>query len=476
MNNREEKQKQKQQPLSDEQQHLSDEQQQKLADQQQQEFADNQQNLWLYEKRDSLNPLDLDKDQLLWLYNNRNQLLHANYEQCIWTYNNRHHLTLFSLLWSDDEQHTSYMRNQSLTFGFLRINGYKKRHLVAFYKSSNRVYDKIFRILNKDVVNLMKALGIDTGIGLRLELSWKTLFEFVIVLCGFTEFMIFGMFAIWGKALLAPSTVLIPMLFAVFFIATAIYMVFESFKALMKNDPDVENENENKGDDGSVSLFTKNLNSYLFQDEWKGKPLSQRRILDIAGLLGSSLVAVAAGIEMTYKFTHFMVIGKFLAMPAPSAFLVIGLAILAIKAVYCIFCESKYIDQINTAISKTESRLTILKLAVLKGKAQDVKKKNWISLFSALSIISLALMFFGVIPGVGAIVCVAFAIAAAVFTLSDRVIKLTQSGKSKVENQFYFIRGENEFYIKLDPVLFGDRGIERLNKQIGFLRPPLVLP
>ena len=337
------------------------------------------------------------------------------------------------------------------------------------------IYDQKCEIRNRNVIDFIKALGIamtDEGNKEEDELmmsapgwiknnGWKGRLNNLIVISGFTEVMIFVMFAIWGKALLAPSTALIPMLFAVFFIATAIYMVFESFKALMKKDPDVENENENKGDDGGVSLFTKNLNSYLFQDEWKGKPLSQRRILDIAGLLGSSLVAVAAGIEMAYKFSHFMVLGKSLLIPAPPALLVIGLAILAIKAMYCIYRESKYIKEIDAEISKTKNaeisktknaeneknQANLVKLVALKGKVQDVKTKNWISLFCAVSIISFAVMFF-VFPGVAPIACVALAIAAAVFTFLDRVVKLTRSGRPEVEKQLCCDQDDDNVYIK----------------------------
>ena len=52
-------------------------------------------------------------------------------------------------------------------------------------------------------------------------------------------------------------------------------------------------------------------------------------------------------------------------------------------------------------------------------------------------------MFFGVIPGVGAIACVAFAIAAAVCTFLDRVVKLTRFGRSDLENQFYLDKDNN---------------------------------
>ena len=105
----------------------------------------------------------------------------------------------------------------------------------------------------------------------------------------------------------------------------------------------------------------------------------------------------------------------------------------------CIYRESKYIKEIEKEIESAVSPSTAMKLAALKGKTQDVKKKNWISLFCAISIISFALMFFG-FPGVGAIVCIALAIATAVFTLLDKVVKLTQSGRSDLENQFYLAK------------------------------------
>ena len=207
------------------------------------------------------------------------------------------------------------------------------------------IYDQKCEIRNRNVIDFIKALGIamtDEGNKEEGELmmsapgwiknnGWKGRLNNLIVISGFTEVMIFVMFAIWGKALLAPSTALIPMLFAVFFIATAIYMFVESFKAIIKKDPDFNKDIDSSVDQDVIS-FTKGLNSYLFQDEWK----CNRRILDIAGFAGSLFVFVAASFEMAYKFIHVMHYMA-LGIPSPLALLVIGLAIFAVKAAYCAF-------------------------------------------------------------------------------------------------------------------------------------------